>query len=143
VRIAIASIGWLGTLLWPALYLPHQLGTCTMGSDDAWAASLFVYLPLMLVMLGAASVGIGQRGLIKWFTVPHVFTVMLAIAWVTPYLWGTTILGKHLCTVRDGGFEGYERSAFQTYWAPIQFLALGLLILVIWKTWRAAKTSTA
>jgi hypothetical protein len=139
MRTTLASIGWVATWFWPLLYTPHVLGTCTMGSEDGWSGSLFVVLPVMLVMLGAASAGIGGPKPLRWLTIPHVFTVILALAWVSPYLWGTTFLGKHLCSVRDGGFEDYASSAFAPYWAPVQFAALGLLIYVVVRTWTSSR----
>src|SRR6185503_3308342 len=102
MRTAVAAVGWVATWLWPLLYTPHVLGTCTMGSEDGWSGSLFLGLPVMLIMLAAAATGIGRSKALRWLTIPHALTVFLALAWVSPYLWGTTILGRHLCSVRDG-----------------------------------------
>jgi hypothetical protein len=137
MRGAAAAVGWVGTWSWPVLYLPHVLGSCTQGSEDPWLASLVIYLPALLLMLAVASLGIRGARWLRWLTLPHLITLLLALYMVTPYLWGTTILGHHLCTVRDGlaGFDAYERSMFAVLWAPLQFAALCVLGYTVYRTW--------
>ncbi|MGI9332205.1 MAG: hypothetical protein ACR2RL_03525 [Gammaproteobacteria bacterium] len=111
------------------------MGTCTQGDDDPWAASLFIYLPLLCVALCLAYLGLPNARVLRWLTLPHAFTLIIALMWVTPYLLGATFGGEHMCTVREGSYYGVEMAAFQPYWAPIQLAALGVLGFVIWRYW--------
>ena len=140
LSVAGAVLGWI--LSWFALFeiLAIEIVTCTMGSTDAWLLSLVSGLPILFVALVLLHFCRNTASLTRWFSLPHMFLVPLTAVSAARFFWGTTLQGHHLCTIlKDLNFDGYPLDWWNKLWAPIIFLALALLVVSIWRYWRAPK----
>lgn len=129
-------LGWVGSWAYSWVFLPHVLGTCTQGSTDGWTGSLIFYLPISWVFVSLALLGRRWAGRLRWLALPHLVTFAIGAVVIWPYLWGTTILGEHVCHVRDGGFTDLSADFLQRLWAPVQLVGLILLAVVLVRFWR-------
>lgn len=95
-------VGWVLSWLYPFLLVPPLMTTAMQYSDDAWAVSFLIGIPLALVSLALIYFGgvSGQRS--SFLAVPHILTVVLAFIVLPTYFWPSTILGQHLAAVKLG-----------------------------------------
>ena len=101
-RVALPILGWVLSWLYPFLLVPPLITTATQYSDDAWAVSFFLGVPLAIVSLALIYLGgvSGQRS--SFLALPHILTVVLAFTVLPTYFWPSTILGQHLAAVKLG-----------------------------------------
>ena len=131
--------GWILSWLGAISVFPTEATTCTQGSDDAWAIGLFLGAPLLVIAAGLLYVSRASARRTRWFSLPHAILVPYAGFHIAKYLWGSTILGHHFCSAREysASFDYYPQYEWTRIWAPIMLLALALLVLSIWRYWRA------
>jgi len=131
-------MGWVLSWVFVLLIACVEMTTCTMGSEDAWRVSLYLYAPAALVLL--AGMAITKKHHIKylWLSLPSLVILGLCALVVGKYLIGATFQGNHLCTVATGeaGFNEYQSSWLQVYWAPFQLLVVTGYLVFIAKCWK-------
>ena len=138
MKWAVSTIGWLISWLAMALIPLVETTTCTQGSTDAWLVSLVFYTPMAAVGLALLYIGRKSFRATRWLAIPHAVLVPFAAVTAIRYLWRSTIVGDHLCTIaaREVGFASEPRQWWNPLWAPVQFAVLAGLCAMIWLYWR-------
>ena len=131
-------------LSWIVLFLAIpavQITTCTMGSDDAWLTSLFIFSPIAIMVL--ACIWFARRHHTKfiWLSVPLFFVLPYCIYFCGRFLLHTTFQGHHLCSVLTGeaGFDAYPSSWWARLWAPLQLVISGSYVWLLVSCWRTVR----
>ena len=135
LQISISVIGWLLSYI-AVFFIPLiEISTCTMGGDDAWLISLIFYTPFSLFSMLLIIVGCKYRFYTKWLSLPHILLIPLALFVSLKYLWGSTILGNHVCHVGKGYFEHLQIEWWHRTWAPIKLTEVTGFICLAFYSW--------
>ncbi len=134
-------LGGIGlVLLWFSIFaIPLvEITTCTQGSEDAWAGSLIIFLPLSCAFLGLAWLGTANPSGIKWLSLPLFILLPWACVTTFKYIWGVTLGKNHLCVVSTGvvEFNSYSSSWWAVYWGPLQLIFILLVGWCLYKYWQ-------
>lgn len=128
LKTLAAALLWpMSWILLPLAVAGTQITTCSMGDYDSWSASLFIYSPVLAIVLGLLFVLQRERPVVVWLAIPHLILVPWMVVYVLPYLLRVTIFGGHPCSVLTGDdFDDYSFPAWQRLWAPLEISLLSL-----------------
>jgi len=76
LRGIIGIIGWFISYLYIFAFFGPLVATCTMGSDDAWVASL-IQVPILLLSVALVAIGWPQARWLRYMALPHIFVFIL------------------------------------------------------------------
>ncbi len=140
MKWGVSTIGWMISWLAMGLIPLVEMTTCTQGSTDAWLVSLVFYTPIALFGLVLLYFGRDNSRSTRWLVIPHAVLVPFAVVTAIRYLWRSTILGDHLCTIatREVGFASMQQQWWNPLWAPVQLLLVAGVAVMIWLYWRPA-----
>ena len=124
---------WIAIIFIPLV----QATTCTMGSEDSWAANLFIITPASVLILFTIIFFRNHHARWFWLSIPNIFLIPWATVFVFQFFIGSTIEGEHLCSVLTGeaGFNKYPASWWQPFWAPVQLALILGYALSIYRCW--------
>lgn len=126
LRSSAAIAGWIISWGYPLSLLRPIMTTATQYSDDAWAVSFFIGVPIAVVAIALICIG-GAPGGGAWFLVaPHFLTAFLGLYVLPIYLWHSTILGEHLAAVKleQRGFTDMPTPAWHRAFAAAHFFCI-------------------
>ena len=131
-------VGWV--VSWLSVFLASagvQITTCTMGSEDAWRASLYFYTPLSFLILAGILITPKHHTRTRILAIPLVLVICYCAVFVAPYLIENTFNGNHMCSIlkRQPEFNAYESTFLFRVWAPIQFILLGAYAWAVLRIW--------
>jgi hypothetical protein len=135
-RTVTAIVGSLLGAFYAFYLFVIPIANCTQRSADPWLATFIIGTPLGLLTLGMFAAAQGASRKTHWLTL--VLAPLLAgAAWnVLPFLWGSTILGYHVCHVQTGYHEPFPTPLWHRFWAPFHLaLLLGIALLAL-RLWR-------
>ena len=119
-------MGWIFSWIAIGLIPLVQATSCTMGSDDSWAANLFMVTPASVLILCTTILFRKHHTRWLWLSTPNFLLLPWATIFVFQFLIGSTIGSNHLCSVLTGqaGFNEYAASWWQPFWAPVQLVLI-------------------
>jgi hypothetical protein len=121
----------------PLSTIGTHITTCTMGDEDSWRVASAIFTPvnflliIFIILLRKHHVRLSESGrLLRNLIVP------VCALYVIPYFVGSTLMGKHLCTVRTWeNFDEYlpYSDMLASLWAPLQiFTLINVFLLSRW-----------
>lgn len=132
-------MGWVAS--WFIVFLATagvQITTCTMGSEDSWGASFYVFTPLAFLVLAILWLTPNHHARTRLLAIPLVLVICYCALFALPYLIENTVNGSHMCSVllSEPGFNDYSSSEILRLWAPVQFILLGAYAYTTAHIWR-------
>jgi len=73
--------------------------TCTQGSTDAWAVSLLIYAPLIIILSIISLSGLAAARHLFWYTLPQLIILPYALYIAAKYTAGVGFQNNHPCTI--------------------------------------------
>ena len=134
-------VGWCLTYLYGIGVVTVPIANCTQGSDDPWAITLFVEVPILAVGLGLVWLARPWHVADLFLGAPHLATLTFAPISISPFLIKSTFGGQHVCQAHLGYFPDLKAAWWHPAWAPVQFICLAVLGLTVGLTWRAMHES--
>ena len=134
---SVSFLGWLLSYTYPLVFLGPLITNCTGASEDAGVISLVIYTPMLLISIPLIFAGRRWARQLRWFVVPHVVTVLLAISYLPDALAHSTVGGEHLCDIKVApDTYGVAAPLWHRLYAPLELLVLILFAsFAIW-FWR-------
>lgn len=130
LRIGCSIVAWLVIYthcLW--LALTWRLG-CQADGDELWRVLLGLAPITMLFSLisGASRKVHSVHNSIRWGAAPLVILVPLGFMAIWPVFSSVNLGSNGICSI--------EPKAWHPWWAPLQLVTLGVILLMAWRNWQ-------
>lgn len=138
VAVVASSLGWLLSFTYPIHLIGAYTHTCTMGNDGPHLTSLLLGPATLLLAMLLIWAGRQQARYLRWFIIPHVVTIGVAI-WLLPrYLLLCTLSGRFICAASLFGdsWEGTPAALWHFFYAPGHLVVLAVFFWSAIQFWR-------
>ncbi len=138
LRTISAITGWVLSYTLLLGVVGAEMGTCTMGDDDRWKVGLILFAPTTIISFLLLYFGLSSSKISKWFSIPHILTLLLSAIIIPKFLWRSTVLGWHLCGAWHHDYIGaFEPTPFwHRIWAIVFIILVINMSYIIFKYWK-------
>jgi hypothetical protein len=137
LRLGCSLVGWMVVYAYCLWLATLRVVGCGADSDEFWR----LLLGLAPCAVGFALLtGVSGRlteiqQILRWGFVPLIVLIPLALLPVWSTFAAVNLGGAGICSSEPSG-------SWQLWWAPLQFVALTLIAVVVFRVWRAAASQS-